>query len=161
MWKFQSLLFANLPTFTHFAFFWCIFLFFFLNHTSRTHRSLMAIFTHFRENPSIKCSSNYYIVFSKPLKKSIHWRNMNTQRTKTECYFMITQTRLKQQKKIQLVFIDHKLCHIFEWRNFIDHKLCHIFEWSNLQQMIYIGTSLTLRAIFQEIDEQLETKCAR
>ena len=143
---------SNLHTF-------CVFFnhfFFFFNHTSRTHRSLMAIFTHFRENPSIKDSSNYYIVFSKPChtcghsfkqqSNQIDWRNMKTQRTKTECYFMITQTRLKQQKKIQLVFIDH--------------KLCHLFEWKNLQQIIYIGTSLTLRAIFQEIEEQLKTKCA-
>ena len=35
------------------------------------------------------------------------------------------------------------------------------FFLKNLQQIIYIETSLTLRAIFQEIDEQLETKCAR
>ena len=145
---------SNLHTF---CVFFILFFFFFLNHTSRTHRSLMAIFTHFGENPSIKCSSNYYIVFSKPChtcrhsfkqqSNQIDWRNMKTQRAKAESYFMITQTRLKQQKKIQLVFIDH--------------KLCHIFDWSNLQQIICIGTLLTLRAIFQEIDEQLETKCAR
>ena len=30
-----------------------------------------------------------------------------------ERYFMIKQT-LKQQKKIQPVFMDHKLCHTFE-----------------------------------------------
>ena len=37
-------------------------------------------------------------------------------------------------------------------RVFIDHKLCHIFEWSNLQQMVYIATSFTPRAICQEIN---------
>ena len=44
---------------------------------------------------------------------------------------------------------------------FFIHFFFFFFFLKNLQQIIYIETSLTLLAIFQEIDEQLETKCAR